>query len=242
MEWAGYCVCVRAAIVSDVHIGRLNDAHQHHFVRWLDALDAEQLILLGDVFHWWWGVEGLVLAEFVPVLAALERVRRRGIPICYVPGNHDFALGPFFKESLGVTVSPRVEASWGGRRFLLVHGDEPDTSLGYRFTRRALRGRPFAALMRLAGPRRAQAIGERLAGGSRAMGGDSPNPRLLKAQEDWAQARIDEGFDVVVMGHSHAPGVHALRAGTLVNLGDFVHHFTWLAVREDFELCRFRTE
>lgn len=239
MVKAGYCIFVRAAIVSDVHIGHIDDPHQHYFVHWLDELEADHLYLLGDIFHWWWGFRGVVLAEFVPVLAALHRVRRRGIPMTYVPGNHDFVPGPFFVDALGVSVTSRVESVWAGRRFLLVHGDEPDRSLGYRLTRRLLRGRAFSAMMGVAGPLGAQRIGNALAGGSRSMGRDRPSPRLLEAQRMWAQSRIDDGFDVVVMGHSHAPGVHALRGGTMINVGDFVRHFTWLEVNDGFELRRF---
>jgi len=222
---------VLAAMISDAHLQGLNDPAQAGLVALLDELQADHLYLLGDLFHFWWGFRGAVFSEFVPALAALHRVTQRGIPITYVPGNHDFALGPFFTESLGVTVSARVDVTLGGQRFLMVHGDEADTSLSYAVTRAVLRGPAFAALMRLAGPAGSRRIGLKLAGASRDHGGD-PTP-LVEAQKAWAAPHLKGGVDVVVVGHSHKPGITPLEGGRFVNLGDFHHHRTWLAVDGD---------
>jgi UDP-2,3-diacylglucosamine hydrolase len=223
---------LRAAVLSDAHLQGLEDPAQHRMVALLDALETERLYLLGDLFHFWWGFRGAVMSEFVPALAALHRVTRRGVPITYVPGNHDFALGPFFKDALGVTVSSEVREVFGGRRYVMLHGDEADTSAAYALTRAVLRGPAFAALMRLSGPAGARRIGLKLAGASREHGGD-PTP-LIDAQKALAAEKIRAGADVVVVGHTHRPGVEALEGGgTFINLGDFHHHRTWLAITEE---------
>lgn len=222
---------MHAAMISDAHLRGLRDPVQRRLVDLLDGLEAERLYILGDLFHFWWGFGDAVFSEFVPVLAALERLSRRGVAITYVPGNHDFALGPFFTRDLGVAVRSRVALRLGGERYLLVHGDEADRSPGYALTRWLLRGPAFAALMRASGPTRARRIGLRLAGSSRGHGGDS-GP-LVQAQKAWAIPYLQGGFDNVVMGHSHSPQIESLAGGRFINLGDFHSSGTWLAVTEE---------
>ena len=41
-------------MVSDVHLEG-DSERQRAFVAWLDALEADELYLVGDVFHHWWG-------------------------------------------------------------------------------------------------------------------------------------------------------------------------------------------
>lgn len=228
---------MRIAMVSDAHLHGLDDPNQAALVRLLDQLDADRLVLMGDIFHFWWGRAGSVDPAFVPLLAALHRCRTRGVRIDYVRGNHDFHLGPVLREQLGIHAHEAVHVTLAGRRALLVHGDQADSRLGYRVTRRVLRGRPFAALMATLSPERAQQLGRRLAGMEQHHGG--PDTELLRLQQDWAQAQLGPDCQVVVVGHSHAPGLQALQGGHLVNLGDFVHHHTFgLGDAKGFRLMR----
>ncbi|HJN75374.1 MAG TPA: UDP-2,3-diacylglucosamine diphosphatase [Myxococcota bacterium] len=217
-----------AAMISDAHLNGLDDPNQGRLTALLDSFDAPQVFLLGDLFQWWWGGRDLAFAEHRPVMDALARLQGRGAAVHFVPGNHDFGAAPLFRE-LGIVVSDRIEVELGGRRFVLIHGDEADRTLGYRLTRRLLRGPAYAGLMRLVGPARAQRIGLGLAGASYV---GEPNASLIEAQVALAVEELGAA-DVVVMGHSHAPDVRALPGGTYVNLGDFLHQHTWLSVGED---------
>ncbi len=220
-----------AAMLSDAHLTGLGDPVQERVTTWLDGLEAEHCYVLGDLFHFWWGFEDAVLEEYRPVLSALQRLRDRGIGLTCVRGNHDFCLGPFFTEVLGATVADSVQVELGGLRYLLVHGDQPDRTLGYRLTRRVLRGRAFDRLMKGLGPGGARWLGHRLAGTSRRIGGGS-GP-LLEAQQAWAAEQLAGDVDVVVLGHSHVLGSWDLDGGRLINLGDFARDGAWLAVTEE---------
>ena len=181
-----------AAMLSDAHLTGLGDPVQERVTTWLDGLEAEHCYVLGDLFHFWWGFEDAVLEEYRPVLSALQRLRDRGIGLTCVRGNHDFCLGPFFTEVLGATVADSVQVELGGLRYLLVHGDQPDRTLGYRLTRRVLRGRAFDRLMKGLGPGGARWLGHRLAGTSQKPvaaqfqpGGKST---LAVEHENWCRA------------------------------------------------------
>lgn len=216
---------MRVALISDLHISGQSDPTQAAFVRWLDALEADQLVLLGDIFHAWWSFHGTVPVDYAATCAALGRVRARGIELVVVPGNHDFALGPFFAQVLGAHVLGPHTRTFDGRQVCLAHGDEADDSVGYWIVSKLLRGRAFSALINLLGPSLGMGLLHTLAGRSRDhMGSVTP---LLKAQEAWAADRIRQGIDIVVVGHLHHPGMVSIDDGTLVRLGGWGHDRTW---------------
>jgi UDP-2,3-diacylglucosamine hydrolase len=227
---------MKRLFISDAHLTGLEDPNQALLVELLDQTDAEEVYFLGDIFHFWWGRKDFRDPEFEPLLQAIAGLKKRGIGRFWVRGNHDFHLGPVLEEDLGVVAADRFDLQVHGAQVLLVHGDEADTSLGYRLTRSLLRGRPFAGLMRLLGPTGAKRLGRALAGASRHETG--PKIALLEAQRDWASARCKEGADVVVLGHSHAAGIQSVEGGKLVNLGDFAQAHTFLEMDEGLRLCR----
>lgn len=222
---------MRVLMISDAHLEGLDDPGQVEFVRWLDAAQADRLVLLGDLFHYWWGYPEVVWGPYVPVVAALLRARARGVSLVFVPGNHDFAVGTFLTEQVGLQVREPGVLQLGASRFLLSHGDEVDGSLGYRATCALLRGRAFGLWMRALGPVRGYALLRRLAGASRGRG--APPTALLEAQRRWADQRLGRDADVVVMGHIHVPTLERRGLGVFVNLGDWVEHRTWLEVQDD---------
>jgi UDP-2,3-diacylglucosamine hydrolase len=172
----------------------------------------------------------VVSTDYVPICSALLRVQAAGIRIRFIPGNHDFAAGDFFEDTLGAVISGPLSLTLAGHRFYLAHGDEADTSARYQLTRALLRGSMFAGLMRLLGPTYGMALLRRLAGSSRDHMGDQQP--LLEAQRAWARPHLSEGAQYVVMGHVHSPGMVELPEGTVVHLGDWVSHFTFLLIEE----------
>ncbi len=224
---------MRLALLSDVHlVGDPDDpadrALQAALVDWLDGLQVDRLCLLGDLFHHWWGRPGVVPAGLVPACAALLRLRGRGIALTVVPGNHDFALGPFFRDQLGAELRGPHRREVDGQVVFLAHGDEADASPGYRATRALLRGPAMAGLMRLLGPVRGDALLARLAGSSRHRPADPV--ALRAAQQRVAAAHMADGVDIVAMGHIHAPALLPLAGGTMVHLGGWGVDRTWCLI------------
>ena len=224
---------MRVVMVSDAHLVGLTDPNQARMARWLEALlevGLDELILLGDLFHHWWGYSGVVHTDYVPICAALLRVKESGVRIRFVPGNHDFAVGDFFHNVLAAEITGPVSLTLAGHHFFIAHGDEADTSKTYRLTRALLRGPLFAGVMRAAGPVRGRALLQRLAGSSREHMGDQQP--LLEKQREWARPHLQQGAEFVVMGHVHWPGEIDLPEGRVVHLGDWVSHHTFLLVEE----------
>ena len=213
---------MRLALLSDAHLSGPDDPNQRLFIAFLEGLDADRVCLLGDIFQHWWHFGDRPFSAYAPVVDALRR-----FSLTFVPGNHDFAAASFFREELGAEVANVVHETWDGLRVHLAHGDEVDRSLGYRALSAILRGRPFAAMIDAMGPERAW----RFLGRISSPPSGTPDPALCVAQEALARSLLAEA-DLVVFGHTHAPGLHRWPEGIYVNLGDWVRHHTWLLVED----------
>jgi UDP-2,3-diacylglucosamine pyrophosphatase LpxH len=225
---------MKRILLSDAHLTGLDDPNQGILVDFLRQVDADEIYFLGDIFHFWWGRRGHRDSNYEPFLSVLEELSRAGKSLFWVRGNHDFRLGPLIEEEIGVTVSDAISVHFLGRSTLLVHGDEADRSFGYRLTKKVLRGPAFAGLMSVLGPRYGDRFGRALAGASRhGSGGDTA---LLSAQSRWAEEQFAQGVELVVLGHSHAPGIHKLPGGMLINLGDFADAYSFLEIEESLAL------
>lgn len=211
---------MRVALVSDVHLGGPDDPNQARFLAWLAALEVDRLCLCGDVFHHWWHFGDRPFPAYAPVVDALAA---RGLPLVVLAGNHDFHAPAFFTPGAPADVHL---AEWDGLRVRCAHGDHVDRSPGYRALSAVLRGRAFRTVVDTLGPDRGWRFLGRLGG----HGDIRPDPALVAAQEADARRHLAEGRDLVVYGHTHAPGVFRWPEGTYVNLGDWVRHRTWLLV------------
>jgi hypothetical protein len=92
-------------------------ARLHDF---LDSLPgrASSLYIMGDLFDFWFEYRTAIPRRHFGTLARLSKLRDAGVDIAYLNGNHDFWLGTFFRDSLGIRTvdgrsawKPRVAAS-----------------------------------------------------------------------------------------------------------------------------------
>lgn len=115
---------------SDIHLGggtpqQARDT-ERRFVAWLErvAADAEAIVLLGDVFDFWFEYREVVPKGCVRALGKLAELSDRGIRILFFTGNHDMWVRDYFARELGVEVhTAPCELELGGRRLFLAHGD-----------------------------------------------------------------------------------------------------------------------
>ena len=218
---------MRVILLSDAHIDAIDDPVQDRLVDFLDALEADRLVLLGDTFHRWWALPG-VFPAYLPTVAALRRAVRRGVAVDLVLGNHDFAFRPGLAQALGIAVHDRLAFEVDGLSVLACHGDQAVGSRRYRAYHHLLRGKPFDLALRLAGSERAWSLLGRLAGSPEKQG--TCPESLLEAQRAYARQQLGLGFDLVVMGHSHVPEHNAWDRGAYVNAGSFRDPGSWVEI------------
>ena len=224
----------RLFFMSDAHLGARSAVDEspqrsrvHDFLASLEGR-AETLYIVGDLFDFWFEYRTAIPRDLFPTLAALERLRHAGVAVVYLNGNHDFWLGPFLRDTLGIrTVDGACTVEAQGRRLWLHHGDGlVGGDLGYKFLRGVLRHPAAIRLYQWLHPDLGIPLAHAVSGLSRRSRGHGP----LEPERLWreiAQPRFAEGFDGVLVGHFHH--VHEQRDGArqFIVLGDWIDHFTY---------------
>ncbi|MEZ6021147.1 MAG: hypothetical protein R3F17_13940 [Planctomycetota bacterium] len=200
-----------ARVIADLHLrdgalGAGGPADPGAFATWLAGLPAGQgLLILGDLFEYWTGTPDLACEGYRPVLDALAARTAGGDFVGIVPGNRDFLLGSDFVRRTGVRLFPAgLVLAAGGRRWLMLHGDELCTrDTGYQRLRTVLRSRMLLAGI---GPAAwGRPARDRPAPAARLEGIGAPQgPAELAMQPDAAAGHLEtSGCDVLLVGHAH---------------------------------------
>ncbi len=220
---------MKIIFLADAHLKGGGDADETELLKFLDTLNGvEYLVIMGDLFDFWIGRNKIARARHRAVLQALKGVRERGVRIIYVEGNHDFAMGGFFTKELGVRlVEGEAICTLDNRKFYLSHGDMVEMTDGYRRWRGFLRSPLFTFLTMVLPSSLVWSIAARLSERSRSY--DTKGAGLDKGLMNFADKKIAEGAEIVVMAHSHMAGVHKLGKGIYANPGGWQDERTYLA-------------
>lgn len=235
-------------ILSDVHldVSQTGKPVRDHFTRFLRGLNAgaiQRIIILGDLFDFWFEYRHVIFSGYFDVLRAFAGLRDQGVAVDFVCGNHDFWAGRFLREELGFSISrDRLLLDLYGRRVLLVHGDGLNQrDVGYRLYKRVARARCVVWLFGLLHPDAAMGLAQRVSRTSRRL---TQSKDLSKGSEveplrAFAQRILATGeADAVVCGHSHHPEIEEFpmdngRHGLYVNTGDWMWHRSYIEWDED---------
>ena len=235
-----------AFFVSDVHLGALyakadprRAGHLEDFLRALGE-KADRLFILGDLFEFWMEYRHYVPKGHFGVLSALRDLVRGGVPVHYLSGNHDFSLGNFFKDELGIEIHRGpVAMELQGRRLLLLHGDGMDPGdWAYRAVKRVLSHPLVNRWYRLLHPDLGMVLALKAAKLSRDRHGNVP--RHLDRYETAARRLLLQGHDIVMHGHVHAGFVKKLPEGVYVNTGEWFERLQYVEMAQgECELKRY---
>lgn len=230
-----------AIFLSDVHLHDGHSLKTRIVLRFLSEVAArhDQVFVLGDLFDVWPGTTGYLKKHYASVLEVFRELVRTGHEVHYVEGNHDFRLGAFFRDELGIQVHPDgLVHTFGDRRAYLAHGDlgNPDDH-SYARLRRVLRSNLLHGALGLVPARVTYALGATWSKMSRAAETrreqtEARHTDIRNIYRATAERLFADGYDLVVFGHTHLPDDHRVvvdgRPCRYVNLGDWVRHFTYL--------------
>jgi UDP-2,3-diacylglucosamine hydrolase len=220
--------------ISDLHFGagtvEQNTVRQNKFYAFLNMLDSPQNILyiVGDLFDFWFEYKHAVPKKNFPVLFKLHQLIQNGVEIHFLPGNHDYWIHDFFQEVVGIIVHPEeYEFEWNSQRFYLFHGDGIlKRDKGYRLLKRIFRNRLNIFLYRWLHPDLGIPLAQLTSHTSR------KHTSHFKAIDDndylnFAQGKFSQGFNYVILGHSHQPSFEKIDNNYLINLGDWLFNFSY---------------
>lgn len=222
--------------ISDIHLGAPSLGADFEAKRKFELLkflhnvanSGSRLVIVGDLFDFWFEYRSVIPKDYFWLYAELKSMADSGICVDYVAGNHDFFLGQFFSDSVGLNVYPDgFSEEMEGRRFLIVHGDGLALKdSGYRMLKKLLRNGFVNSIIRWIHPD----IGFRLAKAFSRKSREytsAKNYGELDGMTIFAENRIKEGYDYVIMGHNHVPRLEHFGNGVYVNLGDWLRSFTY---------------
>jgi len=217
--------------VSDAHIGGGTPEAEARLCRFLESIrgQARSLYILGDLFEFWFEYAHAIPKPGFQVLAELAELRRAGARIGYLKGNHDFWFKDFWQRELGAEAADELAVTLDGKRVFLAHGDRLDRAPLPRFFRVLMRSRLDGWLYSLLHPDLGIGLALAVARMSRARG---VKPKLVEDMAGFAARKLEHGFDIVILGHSHAPEFRPFGSGVYMNVGDWVAHFTYGVIRD----------
>lgn len=239
--------------ITDVHLGSGSDSAQRErdLVAFLNAIEptAERLILLGDIFDFWFSYKYVVPRGYVRLLGKLAQMADAGVEIHYFIGNHDMWIFDYFQKEIGIIMhNAPLEMSIEGKQFLMGHGDGlGGIDKSYNLLKRIFRGKCNQKLFSIVNPLIGFGIAECWSESSRQSHnekymnylGDENEGIVIFCQKELQQ----KPYDYFVFGHRHlamqktltvplaeAPitGQNDLSAASrtaqYVNVGDWIAH------------------
>ena len=219
--------------VSDAHLGagfiRNAEEQSANLDRFFDRVhqQGKSLVLAGDLFDFWYEWRQVIPKRHFHILHRLRSLTDGGVQGHYLAGNHDFRLHGFLEQEVGLHVDlGALTANIAGREVYIFHGDGIlARDHGYRFMKRVFRDRWAQRMFSWLHPDLAMRI---------ASGTSLTSRTVIKANPDddreyltFARQRFAEGYQDVVLGHTHRPVEYHEDDHTYVNLGDWIQHFTY---------------
>ncbi|EOV0101819.1 TPA: UDP-2,3-diacylglucosamine diphosphatase [Vibrio vulnificus] len=111
--------------ISDLHLTPSRTDITECFVQFMrnEAVNAEALYVLGDLFEFWIGDEDCTpFAE--RIRNEFKALTTSGVPVYFIQGNRDFLLGQRFCRETGITLLDDVcTIDLYGEKVVILHGD-----------------------------------------------------------------------------------------------------------------------
>lgn len=230
---------MRTYIISDLHLKYTeNEDDKARRIRVMDFLNsligkADILILNGDIFDLWFAWNHVIIKSYFPILKILADLRESGCKLYFIAGNHDFWFRGFLSEYLGMEISQNnLSLEIDQKKLFVSHGDlYTSNDVRYHLFRTVIRNKLVMKIFQMIHPDIALNIGKLLSRSSRKR---KISPELKRSKEKglekFAQLKLENDIDYVVMGHSHSPVKKEFKSGIYINSGDWIIHNTYVEI------------
>ncbi|MGJ8693510.1 MAG: UDP-2,3-diacylglucosamine diphosphatase [Thalassotalea sp.] len=221
--------------IADLHLAENRPDITACFLSFLenDAIKAEKLYILGDLFEVWFGDDYLTTLTN-SVATGLQALKNAGTEIFYIHGNRDFILGKHFAERAGMTLLPeKYLIDLYGEKALIMHGDTLCTrDIEYQQFRKKSRSWWWLGFM----TNLPFFIRKKIAENYRIKSKKAQQHKSLDIM-DVTEAEVvkdltDFQCQLMIHGHTHRPAVHQLKANDKpakrIVLGDWYEQGAWL--------------
>jgi UDP-2,3-diacylglucosamine hydrolase len=215
--------------ISDIHLGlqskQVEEEKERLLVKFLEfaLTEAKELFILGDLFDYWFEYKKVYQKGFYRTLTALKNISEKDIKIHYLIGNHDFLHGDFFSKEIGCILYEKpFEVIIENKKFFLAHGDGMvSKDIGYKILKKILRNKVVQKFYSLIHPDLGIALASKTSKTSREYTAQKHYGEIDGLFEI-AKQKIENGYDYVIMGHSHHRALKKYKQGVYINLGSWL--------------------
>ncbi|WP_461532486.1 UDP-2,3-diacylglucosamine diphosphatase [Sinomicrobium sp.] len=225
---------------SDNHLGAPSPgeslSREKKFVQWLDEVktDAAAILLLGDLFDFWFEYKTVVPKGFTRTLGKLAEITDAGIPVFFFVGNHDLWMDDYFKHELGIPVFHHPQVfNIKGTHFFIGHGDGLGPGdKGYKRMKKLFTNPVAKWFFRWLHPDIGVRLAQYLSVKNKIISGDE-DVKFLGEDKEWlvqyARRKLEtQHYDYFIFGHRHLPLEIKLDENSrYINLGDWIHYYTY---------------
>ena len=230
--------------IADLHLSENRPDITACFLRFLkdDAIEAEKLYILGDLFEAWVGDDDD--SPYLKTIAdALTKLSQIGTKIYFIHGNRDFLLGKSYAKKAKMQLLPEIETiELYGQTVVIMHGDTLCTrDINYQVFRKksrswwwqtAVKSLPLFIRKKMAANYRKQSAAATAVKSQEIM--DVTESEVVTCLEQYQS-------QLLIHGHTHRPAVHEIMANgenaQRIVLGDWYEQGAWLKVTpESIEL------
>lgn len=230
--------------IADLHLCENRPDITACFLRFLkdDAIEAEKLYILGDLFEAWVGDDDD--SPYLKTIAdALTKLSQIGTKIYFIHGNRDFLLGKSYAKKAKMQLLPEIDTiELYGQTVVIMHGDTLCTrDINYQVFRKksrswwwqtAVKSLPLFIRKKMAANYRKQSAAATAVKSQEIM--DVTESEVVTCLEQYQS-------QLLIHGHTHRPAVHEIMANgenaQRIVLGDWYEQGAWLKVTpESIEL------
>jgi UDP-2,3-diacylglucosamine hydrolase len=230
--------------ISDAHLSDHDWLNAEILLKFLASLKnkAQSLFILGDLLELCFRYRKGVPATNLRVLEELRNLRESGTKVYYILGNHDYWVRDYIKkepsvfqletsDGVGDGISERTYRTLDldGKKVYVAHGDEIDHSILTTLSRTVLRSQSNPIVYFLLHPKLGliyarwfESIARNLAD---SMG-------VVSKFESFATTKIKEGFDFVILGHTHKPKIQKIKTGYYLNTGNWINNYSYVVIED----------
>lgn len=232
---------------SDAHLGLHYGNHKVRESRCISFLhsikeNASHLFIVGDLFDFWIEYKHAIRPIYFPILHALKQCVDNGIEIHYLAGNHDFAISSFLEDTIGMKIHLKdMSIILQNKNIYLRHGDgilKEDWL--YRLWSRVLRNPVNQRIFKLLHPNIAIPLASFCSGTSRHYNLNKFTEEKIMRYLQQAQLYLSNGYDIVIMAHTHFPALYTIKEKIYCNTGEWMHRYSFAQLRNSsLRLCTY---
>jgi len=225
---------VDSAVISDVHLGTYG-CHAFELTQYLRRIKPGILVLNGDIIDGWQFSKRYWPAAHHQVIMEIMRLLTEGTRVYYLTGNHDEMLRRFSDLRLAnFILTDKLILEIDGKKAWFFHGDVFDLSVNTSKWLAKIAGKSYDILILMNRAinwmlgklgRDKVSISKKIKSGVK---------QAVKYVSDFeeiaANHAIDQGYDYVICGHIHQPGIRTVKTEKgetiYMNSGDWVENLT----------------